>query len=685
MTLPLAGRTIMVTRPRRQSQPLADALRKLGATVVEAPAIRIEPPSDFGPLDEAIARLATYDWLVFASVNAVEAFLDRLSETRPGTPLPRIAAIGPATEESLRERGLRADVVPEKHVAEELFRAIAERGDVAGKRFLLPRADIARETLPELLREAGATVDAVVAYRTVSAENEMRMASELVERGAVDAVTFTSASTARSFFAHLDARTFETRARAASIGPITSSALRSLGIAPAVEAEIFTTEGLVDAILRHYAGADILSRMDRSEQLYRESREYMPGGVNSPVRAFRGLDMAPRFIVSAKGCRLRDEDGREYIDYIGAYGPHILGHGHPEVVSAVERALARGTSFGAPTALELALAKKIRDFVPSVESVRLVSSGTEATMSAIRLARAATRRDGIIKFEGCYHGHGDSFLIRAGSGALTFGIPDSPGVPAALASLTCVARYNDLDSVARIFEAQKDAIAALIVEPVAGNMGVVAPAEGFLRGLRELCDRSGALLIFDEVMTGFRVARGGAQELYGIRSDLTALGKVIGGGLPVGAYGGRRDLMELVAPAGPVYQAGTLSGNPLAVSAGLAQLDVLEKENGWKRLDAAGQRLEHGLRGILSDRGLPFAVNRVGSMLTLFFSEGPVTDFESATRSDTKKHAVFFRGMLERGVHLPPSQYEALFLSLAHEDADIDQTLEAAKESLARI
>ncbi|HEY7697826.1 MAG TPA: glutamate-1-semialdehyde 2,1-aminomutase, partial [Vicinamibacteria bacterium] len=390
--------------------------------------------------------------------------------------------------------------------------------------------------------------------------------------------------------------------------------------------------------------------MGKNEELYQESRRYMPGGVNSPVRSFRGLDVAPRFIVEGRGSKIRDEDGREYIDYIGAYGPLILGHRHPAVVEALERALARGTAFGAPTALELELARKISRFMPSVEMVRMVNSGTEATMSAIRLARAATGRDGIIKFEGCYHGHGDSFLIRAGSGALTLGVPDSPGVPEALATLTHIARYNDLDSVGRIFEERKGRVAALIVEPVAGNMGVVLPADGFLRGLRELCDREGALLIFDEVMTGFRVDRGGAQKLYGVRPDLTTLGKVIGGGLPVGAYGGRRDLMEQVAPSGPVYQAGTFSGNPLAMAAGLAQLEALEKSNGWERLERSGSYLERGLLDLLSERGLPYAVNRVGSMLTLFFSQGPVTDFETATSSDTRRHAVFFREMLERGV-----------------------------------
>jgi glutamate-1-semialdehyde 2,1-aminomutase len=425
--------------------------------------------------------------------------------------------------------------------------------------------------------------------------------------------------------------------------------------------------------------------MSKSEELYQESRRFMPGGVNSPVRAFRGLDMAPRFIVEGRGSRIRDEDGREYIDYIGAYGPLILGHRHPAVVEALERAIERGTAFGAPTAGELELARKIACFMPSVEMVRMVNSGTEATMSALRLARAATSRDGVIKFEGCYHGHGDSFLIRAGSGALTFGVPDSPGVPEALASLTYVARYNDLDSVARVFEEQKGRVAALIVEPVAGNMGVVRPAEGFLHGLRDLCDREGALLIFDEVMTGFRVDRGGAQKLYGVKPDLTTLGKVIGGGLPVGAYGGRRDLMERVAPSGPVYQAGTLSGNPLAVAAGLAQLEALEESNGWERLEEKGAYLERGLLEILSELSLPFALNRVGSMLTLFFSEGPVKDFETATRSDTRRHAVFFREMLERGVHLAPSQYEALFLSTAHEAEDLDRTLEAARESLGRV
>ena len=422
--------------------------------------------------------------------------------------------------------------------------------------------------------------------------------------------------------------------------------------------------------------------MSKSEELFQEATGYMPGGVNSPVRAFRGIEMAPRFIREGRGCRITDEDGQEYIDYIGAYGPLILGHRHPSVVAALNEALDRGTAFGAPTALEVQMAKRVTELVPSVDVVRMVNSGTEATLSAIRLARAATGRDGILKFEGCYHGHGDSFLIKAGSGALAMGVPDSPGVPAALASLTRTATFNDLASVKRVLTAEPDAIAAVIVEPVAGNMGVVPPAKGFLEGLRELSTRHGALLIFDEVMTGFRVSRGGAQELYGVTPDLTTLGKVIGGGLPVGAYGGRRELMEQIAPAGPVYQAGTLSGNPLAMSAGLAQLEALETSNAWERLESTSGLLETGIRNILEELSLPLALNRVGSMMTLFFTEGEVTNFEQATRSNTRNHARFFRNMLEAGIHLPPSQFEALFVSLAHEQDDLDRTLEAVRQSL---
>ena len=422
--------------------------------------------------------------------------------------------------------------------------------------------------------------------------------------------------------------------------------------------------------------------MGRSEDLYEASKKSLPGGVNSPVRAFRGVGLAPRFIKEARGCRLTDEDGRTYIDYIGSYGPLILGHRHPRVEEALRQALEKGTSFGAPTALELTMAETVCSMVPRVEMVRMVNSGTEATLSAVRLARAATGRDGIVKFAGCYHGHSDAFLIKAGSGALTMGVPDSPGVPQKLAAETFVARFNNLESVETIFHENPDRIAVVIVEPVAGNMGVVSPQPGFLEGLREVCTREGALLAFDEVMTGFRVARGGAQELYGVGPDLTTLGKVIGGGLPVGAYGGSRELMEQVSPAGPVYQAGTLSGNPLAMSAGLAQLQTLEELDAWTTLERRAASLERGLRAILEELGLELAINRVGSMMTLFFKEPPVEHFEAASDADTERHARFFRAMLERGVHLPPSQFEAWFVSLAHEELDLNATLDAARESL---
>lgn len=422
--------------------------------------------------------------------------------------------------------------------------------------------------------------------------------------------------------------------------------------------------------------------MQRSEELFETARRLIPGGVNSPVRAFKSVGISPPFLASGHGSRVRDVDGREYIDYVCSWGPLIFGHSHPRVVEAVRQALEKGTSFGAPTELELQMAARVCSMVPSVEMVRMVSSGTEAAMSAIRLARAATGRDAIIKFEGCYHGHADSFLIKAGSGALTLGVPDSPGVPKGLASDTLVARYNDLPSVEALFEANPGRIAALIVEPVAGNMGVVPPQPGFLQGLRDLADREGTVLIFDEVITGFRLARGGAQERFDVEPDLTVLGKVMGGGLPAAAYGGRRDLMEQMAPMGPVYQAGTLSGNPLAMSAGLAQLELLEEQRPWDALEQTSARLEKGLRSAMKELGLHLCLNRVGSMMTLFFTASEVRDMSSAGQSDTARHASFFRAMLERGIYLAPSQFEALFISRAHTDEDIDRTQEAARAAL---
>ena len=423
---------------------------------------------------------------------------------------------------------------------------------------------------------------------------------------------------------------------------------------------------------------------NHSEELFEMAKKRIPGGVNSPVRAFRNLGITPPFIASAKGSHLYDVDGGEYIDYVGSWGPLVFGHAHPRVLDAVQQALARGTSFGAPTELEVRIAESICDMVPSVEMVRMVNSGTEAAMSAVRLARGVTGRDGIIKFAGCYHGHGDSFLIKAGSGALTFGVPDSPGVPSGLAKETLVARYNDPGSVAELFEEHRDRVAAVIVEPVAGNMGVVPPAPGFLAGLRHICDRYGSLLIFDEVITGFRLGRGGAQERFGVLPDLTVLGKIVGGGLPAAAYGGKRELMEQLAPAGPVYQAGTLSGNPLAMSAGLAQLDLLEEEKPWDRLEELAARLEAGFRDALGQLGLNLTINRVGSMMTVFFTEPQVKDFADATRSDTERHAAFCLEMLQRGVYLAPSQFEALFISAAHTNEDLERTIEAGRASLKK-
>ncbi len=420
-----------------------------------------------------------------------------------------------------------------------------------------------------------------------------------------------------------------------------------------------------------------------SEALFDRAKKLIPGGVNSPVRAFRGVGGTPRFIARGEGARVFDEDGRSYIDFIGSWGPLILGHLHSAVVTAIHEQIENGASFGAPTRLEVEMAEQVVAAVPSLERVRMVNSGTEATMAAIRVARGATGRPKIIKFEGCYHGHGDSFLIKAGSGAATFGVPDSPGVTEGTARDTLTVAFNDLDGVAQLIAVHRDAIAAVIVEPVAGNMGVVPPRRGFLDGLRELCTTSGAVLIFDEVMTGFRLARGGAQQRYGIRPDLTTLGKIIGGGLPVGAYGGRADLMTRVAPEGPIYQAGTLSGNPLAMAAGLATLRVIASDpEFYNRLERLSARLESGIANHLVRRGYPARIARVGSMWTLFFTDQEVVNWAGAARCDTKRFAVYFHEMLRRGVSLAPSQFEANFVSAAMTNADIDAAIAAASSAL---
>ncbi|MBX5480601.1 MAG: glutamate-1-semialdehyde 2,1-aminomutase [Myxococcaceae bacterium] len=426
---------------------------------------------------------------------------------------------------------------------------------------------------------------------------------------------------------------------------------------------------------------------ERSKRLFDRAKALMPGGVNSPVRAFRGVGGEPLFFKSGEGAWLTDVDGNRYVDYVGSWGPLIFGHAFPPIVDAVTAAARSGTSFGAPHPGEVTLAELISRRMPSVEKVRLVSSGTEATTAAIRLARGATKRDVILKFEGCYHGAGDSFLVKAGSGVETLGLPDSPGVPAALARLTLTAPFNDLGAVERIFAERGGEIAAVIVEPVVGNMGVLIPRPGFLEGLRALCTKHGAIFILDEVMTGFRVARGGAQERYGIRPDLTTLGKVIGGGLPVGAYGGRRELMSLIAPEGPIYQAGTLSGNPLAVAAGIACLEALGSPGAYEKLEETSRQLCDGIEAEAKSAGVPLTVNRVGSMWTAFFTPHgePVFDYASAKQADTARFGRFFHALLEEGVYLAPSQFEACFVSLAHGPREVDHTLAAVKKALRRL
>ncbi|MEP6777852.1 MAG: glutamate-1-semialdehyde 2,1-aminomutase [Chthoniobacterales bacterium] len=422
-----------------------------------------------------------------------------------------------------------------------------------------------------------------------------------------------------------------------------------------------------------------------SSELFKNAQRVIPGGVNSPVRAFRGLGRDPFFVDRAAGAKIWDVDGAELIDYVGSWGPAILGHAPPVVTAAIEAAAARGVSFGIPNPLEVQMAELICEWTPSIDKVRMVSSGTEATMSCIRLARGFTGRDKIVKFEGCYHGHVDSLLVHAGSGALTHGQPDSAGVPRELAALTISLRFNDAEQVRAAFREHGDAIAAVILEPIPANAGLYFPRDGFLQMLRDECDRAGALLIFDEVMTGFRVARGGAQELYGIRPDLTALGKVIGGGLPVGAFGGRADIMDQLSPNGPVYQAGTLSGNPLAMAAGLAQLRELDRIDGWKVLENLGAQMEFLMREAIDDSKLSLTFHRVGSMFCLFFTQGPVEDLASAKQSDTRKFAMYFRGCLDRGVYFAPSQFETGFLSTAHTSDDLERTMGVVRESLALV
>ncbi len=427
-----------------------------------------------------------------------------------------------------------------------------------------------------------------------------------------------------------------------------------------------------------------MAKYPTSSQLFERAKRVIPGGVNSPVRAFRGVGGTPLFIKSAQGCFLRDADGHEYIDYVGSWGPMILGHAHPEIIAAVQDAATRGTSYGAPTELEIELAEEVIDAYPSIEKVRMTSSGTEATMSALRVARGFTGRSKIVKFEGCYHGHGDSLLVKAGSGVATLGLPDSPGVLPEVASNTITVAFNDVAALQAVFDEIGSEIAAVIIEPVVGNMGCVPPREGYLQAVRDITAKYGTVLIFDEVMTGFRVARGGAQELYGINPDMTTLGKIIGGGLPVGAFGGKHEIMDCVAPVGPVYQAGTLSGNPLAVTAGLTQLRLLKNKEIYEHLERVTKKLVDGLGAAATAAGIKTVSNRVGSMCTMFFTDEEIVDWTSAAKSDRAAFGKFFHAMLDEGVYLAPSQFEAAFVSYAHDDEIIERTIEAAQKAFAK-
>lgn len=425
--------------------------------------------------------------------------------------------------------------------------------------------------------------------------------------------------------------------------------------------------------------------MSHSEELFSRAKEFIPGGVNSPVRAFGAVGGTPRFIASAEGCYMTDVDGKRYIDYVGSWGPMILGHAHPEVTEAVLSAVRKGTSFGAPTGLEVEMAEMICQMVPSLEKVRLVNSGTEATMSALRVARAYTGRPKVIKFDGCYHGHSDSFLVQAGSGVATLGLPNTPGVPAEFTEHTLSLPFNSLSVVEEAFSEHPDQIAAIICEPVTGNMGVIVPEKSYLEGLIRIAEENGAVVIFDEVMTGFRVAPGGVQQRFGLDPHLTCLGKIVGGGLPIGAFGGKKEIMDLVAPQGAVYQAGTLSGNPVAVTAGLKTLEVLRRDNPYPALERATTRLGEGLKKAADAVGIPARVHQCGSMSTLFFNDGEISNFEDVKRSDTGLFARFFSGLLQKGVYIAPSQFEACFTSIAHTDEVIDRTIEAAAQTLQEL
>ncbi len=729
----LAGRRILVTRAREQAGPLMDLLRAAGAIPLLLPTIEIAPAADYHALDAALAALEEYGWLLFTSANTVTYVERRLHATgrdwnAVGRGNVQVAAVGARTADLLSARGVAVAYVPAAHTAVALAEGLPVR---PGERVLLPGSEIADGAPATTLRARGAHVDTHVAYRTIAPDvmtglealcglpdrginGQLHVIEGYGEGSPLDAVTLASPSAVRNLMAALGGDTARLgQAVVACIGPSTARQVREAGLHPHIVASHHTSEGLVRALegyfvtmttgtgestlderdttgapldtqtLEQTPGMHGTQRIAASQRLFAEAQEYIPGGVDSPVRAFKAVGGTPRFIERGEGAYLYDADGNRYTDYVLSYGPLIAGHAPAPLVQAIKDAATRGTSYGAPTRLETELARRVRRAFPHMELTRFVSSGTEATMSALRIARAYTRRDIIVKVEGGYHGHSDGLLARAGSAATTLGVPDSPGVPAAVAATTVNIPFNDLGALERALRTFD--VAAFIVEPIPANMGVVPPTPGYLEGVRRLTEQYGALLVFDEIISGFRVAFGGAQQLYGVEPDMTCLGKIIGGGLPVGAYGGRRDIMSLVAPLGPVYQAGTLSGNPLAMTAGITLLDMLAEPGVYERLDGLSATLHAGLLASALRHGVPAYGTRVGSIGTLFFSSTPVTDYAGARASDTAAYARFFNGMIERGVYLAPAQFEALFVSLAHSDEDIRATIRAADEVFATL
>ncbi len=668
---------VLVTRASDQSDALVEALAGAGFEVVAIPTIELRAVEPGESLDAAAARLERFDWVVVTSANGARALLSAATRAGADPDRARWAAVGPSTAAALATSGIAVAFVPSRSSGDGL---VAELPLEAGQRILLARADIADERLPDGLRERGAVVDEVVAYRTVEAPATSREPLRAAfAAGPFDALVFTSGSTVRGLLALLSPqeRRVALRSLACCIGPSTGRVARESGFGRVVEAP-----GRSAAELAATLAAELAAGQGRQAALVARAESLFPGGVNSPVRAFRSVGRRPLVLVAGEGARVRDADGRWYVDWIGAWGPAILGHAHPAVVEAVREAALRGFALGATSPAEIELGEAIRAAMPALEKLRFTSSGTEAAMSALRLARGATGRDLVLKFAGGYHGHSDGLLVEAGSGVATLALPGSAGVPEAVAGTTIAVPYNDLDGVRLAFERHPGRIAAVIVEPVAANIGVVPPAPGFLAGLREVTVADGALLVFDEVITGFRVAHGGAQARYGIRPDLTILGKIIGGGLPVGAYGGRRELMDLVAPAGPVYQAGTLSGHPLTMAAGSATLRELAPER-YEELETTGAALEAGLREAAAVARREVVVQRVGSLLTVFFRPTAPRTTEDAMASDRAAFARFFGAMLDAGVLLPPSQFEAWFISLAHGPDVVEETIAAARAAFA--